>query len=573
MTHPRRSVAALVPVLFAAVAAAALCLAPCQAGYAADKTDPVPLATASPLDYVPADAPAVVMLRFADLWDHPISKAAREKLEKEMPETLQQFQTEFGVAPAEIERLTVFWPTLNIKSRTDPLVVVTTRKPYDRKAVLDAAAAEAEEEKVKDRSYYVGKRGSVALAFLDANNILVGVYWELEDYLKLGEIRREGPLAPVLRLASENHLAVVGVDATAAAEFVATREWRLPRSVFPPATIANEASDAWYDVLIPNAVLTKPLLKARLATLTVDLGKELRFDLRVTFGRDIDAKDGIETTDAALELIRGGLGKALGRLAKDGNGAKTAALLEPLQNALKAAKPQQDGPVVKVEAAVKIDEGPMTAALGEAATRMERAVRWMRVVNGLRRLYLGVQNYNDAHGYMPTADISGKSGGPLLSWRVRILPYIGEGELYKQFHLDEPWDGEHNKRLLEKMPEVFAPKDAKAFTDHETFFQGFVGRDTVFERGGLQLPRDVLDGMSKTILFVEAATPVPWTKPEDIPFDEGNLLPRVGGLSEGGFLVVLCDGQIRFFPRTIKEETLHVWIMRGTGQVKEDPDK
>ena len=42
-----------------------------------------------------------------------------------------------------------------------------------------------------------------------------------------------------------------------------------------------------------------------------------------------------------------------------------------------------------------------------------------------------------------------------MSWRVAILPYIDQHGLYKQFHLDEPWDSEHNKPLMAKMPAVY----------------------------------------------------------------------------------------------------------------------
>ena len=51
-------------------------------------------------------------------------------------------------------------------------------------------------------------------------------------------------------------------------------------------------------------------------------------------------------------------------------------------------------------------------------------------------------------------------GKPLLSWRVHILPFLEEGELYKQFRLDEPWDSEHNRKLIEKMPDAYADPDS-----------------------------------------------------------------------------------------------------------------
>ena len=66
-------------------------------------------------------------------------------------------------------------------------------------------------------------------------------------------------------------------------------------------------------------------------------------------------------------------------------------------------------------------------------------------------------NYREAHGRFPAAAIQGPDGKPLLSWRVAVLPYLAENDLYQSFKLDEPWDSPHNKPLLERMPRLFAP--------------------------------------------------------------------------------------------------------------------
>jgi Protein of unknown function (DUF1559) len=164
-----------------------------------------------------------------------------------------------------------------------------------------------------------------------------------------------------------------------------------------------------------------------------------------------------------------------------------------------------------------------------------------------------------------------KNGKPLHSWRVLILPYIGEGELYKQFKLDEPWDSDNNKKLLAKMPALFARSESDAFKKHGTYFQAFAGKGTVFDGTPLVFPAAIPDGTSNTIMYAEAAKSVPWTKPEDIPFDGGALLPKLGGLSKNGFLIGMCDGSVRFFPLTMKENNLHAWITRAGGEVVEDP--
>ena len=38
------------------------------------------------------------------------------------------------------------------------------------------------------------------------------------------------------------------------------------------------------------------------------------------------------------------------------------------------------------------------------------------------------------------------------------------------------------------------------------------------------------------------------------PFDEGKLLPKVGGLFDGIFKAAMCDGSVRTFPMTMKED-------------------
>ena len=122
------------------------------------------------------------------------------------------------------------------------------------------------------------------------------------------------------------------------------------------------------------------------------------------------------------------------------------------------------------------------------------------------------------------------------------------------------------------MPTTFAPVDSQAFKDHETHFQAFVGKGTVFD-GTKVTFLNITDGTSQTILFVEAKKAVPWTKPEDVTFDEGKLLPKVGGVTDGGFLAALCDGSVRLFPQTMTEDNLRAWITRAAGDLPQEPEK
>jgi hypothetical protein len=165
--------------------------------------------------------------------------------------------------------------------------------------------------------------------------------------------------------------------------------------------------------------------------------------------------------------------------------------------------------------------------------------------------------------------VYGKNGRPLYSWRVLILPYIEQQELYREFHLDEPWDSPHNSTLLERMPGTYAPPHYKRsrVPPHHTVMHVFVGKGATFEDGKeLSLTRDFPDGTSRTLLVVEAGDPVPWSKPEDIPFDPDAPLPPLPGFFRDIFRVALADGHVTNIERTVSEATLKAAITRNGGE-------
>ena len=189
--------------------------------------------------------------------------------------------------------------------------------------------------------------------------------------------------------------------------------------------------------------------------------------------------------------------------------------------------------------------------------------------NHLRALASAMHEYHDDYGTLPPHAVYGEDGQALLSWRVLLLPYLGEGDLYEEFRLDEPWDGPHNSRLLPKMPEVYAPLGWwHGAGPHTTFYQVFVGEGAAFEgRKGLRLSEDFPDGTSNTILIVEAGEAVPWTKPDDLPYEANGPLPKLGGLRfRGGFMAGLADGSIHSFRRDTSEATLRAAITRNGGE-------
>src|SRR5262249_45420350 len=142
--------------------------------------------------------------------------------------------------------------------------------------------------------------------------------------------------------------------------------------------------------------------------------------------------------------------------------------------ALKKAAVKVDGTVVV--ASTEMELGAVAAkTLGELLRAIQSRRKAELRMNNLKEIGLALHNYHDANGKFPT-NVNEPKGEPLLSWRVHLLPYLEEDNLYRQFKMDEAWDGPNNKALVEKMPKVYmAPERAHA--KGKTFYQGFVRPD------------------------------------------------------------------------------------------------
>ncbi len=188
----------------------------------------------------------------------------------------------------------------------------------------------------------------------------------------------------------------------------------------------------------------------------------------------------------------------------------------------------------------------------------------------LKQIGLALHNYHDTFGTIPAA-ICDKNGKPLLSWRVAILPYIEMENLYKQFHLNEAWNSAHNKKLLAKMPKTYQAVRNKS-ADDETYYRVFVGNGAMFDLSTGTSFAKITDGLSNTIMVVEAGEAVPWTKPDELEYRPKKTLPALGGIFDGDFHVLLADGSVRFFHKGKRAASLHKLIVQNDGQVLTEDD-
>jgi len=172
-----------------------------------------------------------------------------------------------------------------------------------------------------------------------------------------------------------------------------------------------------------------------------------------------------------------------------------------------------------------------------------------RCINNMMQVNLAIKNYRELHGSLAT-DICDDQGHALLSWRFALLPYIEDGNLYNEFHLNEPWDSPHNRALITQIPRLYRCPSVYA-DDGSTTYLRLLG------------PTNVL------LVEVDREHAVPWSKPEDLKYDPttpsrglahchfGNSLRMPGGF------VVFADGTCRFIPAGIDPDLLREFLASG----------
>ena len=172
-------------------------------------------------------------------------------------------------------------------------------------------------------------------------------------------------------------------------------------------------------------------------------------------------------------------------------------------------------------------------------------------------------------------------GRPLLSWRVALLPYIGQESLYREFHLDEPWDSPHNILLLPQMPEIYVcPSSPVPPSEGITSYVAAAGPGMFFDApepipgtAMIGVPLSAIhDGTSNTILVVELGrnNGVPWTSPQEVTvdIDEAIDVLREAQVNHTGVRMMLFgDGSVRTVAQQIDAKTLRALLSRDGGEV------
>jgi hypothetical protein len=167
---------------------------------------------------------------------------------------------------------------------------------------------------------------------------------------------------------------------------------------------------------------------------------------------------------------------------------------------------------------------------------------------------MALHNYETDNGSFPPAFVTDGNGKPLYSWRVLILPYLEEDELYQRFDTTKAWDDPANIDVSKSMVKVFRSPLDEEVADNGTSYVGIVGRNTMFPTGSGRKLGEVLDGTSNTIMVLEVkGFAGSWAEPNDPTLAQFGTGAMVGSgeeqlqpaQSNGAILVGTADGFVR----------------------------
>ncbi len=484
------------------------------------------------LNLVPKDAVGFAAVRLADWAASPLVQQLRKQpLALLLPDPDKEMERAVGLKPADIERVTLVLPVMNVMVNW---TMVFTRKPYDQEKILQLLGS-TQEKQLRGKKYHYSEAQKLAVHFVNDHLLIAGTDEGVRLFLAPSEPNSKAMIAPLKLAATGRHHVTAALN-------------------LPPIILGA--------LMPPELKPFEAVVNTTGMTLTLDAADGLELDAKINYPDEAGATKAEQAANGLLQWGRSRLTELKEGLSQGPDGPALQPTFKLVDSLVQNIPISRQGKTVEVR--WQVDSKTVTSApalLLPAVQRVRMAANRLKTSNNLKQLALAMYQYQDKHGHLPPAVITSPDGRPLYSWRVELLPFLEQDALYQEFKKDEPWDGPHNRKLLAKMPPVFALEGVPAKEPGTTFFQLFVGPGTPFgDKKPPRLPASFPAGTSNTVLIVTAAEAVPWTKPADLVYDPKGPLPKLGRQLSAGTPVVYADGSARFLGPTMSEKEIRAQI-------------
>jgi prepilin-type processing-associated H-X9-DG protein len=202
--------------------------------------------------------------------------------------------------------------------------------------------------------------------------------------------------------------------------------------------------------------------------------------------------------------------------------------------------------------------------------------RWAGCRYNLHNIAIALRNYESTYGTLPPAYIADADGKPMHSWRVLLLPFIEQEQLYKQYRFDEPWDGPNNSQLHSIVLSIYRCPSNPTSGPTTNYF-AVTGSETLWPGVNSTALAHIGDGPANTIMLVEYhSTGIHWMEPSDVEISRlantsssSTLHGMTGahhhnGISFGN--MAFADGHVQAVPNTVPVKSLRAALTISGGE-------
>ncbi|MEZ6140230.1 MAG: DUF1559 domain-containing protein [Zavarzinella sp.] len=208
-----------------------------------------------------------------------------------------------------------------------------------------------------------------------------------------------------------------------------------------------------------------------------------------------------------------------------------------------------------------------------AVKHVRMTANMAKSTNNCKQILVGFHAYNDVNDRIPEPYVIDEQMNVNrdLSWRVSLLPYIEQDNIYRSIDLSAEWDSPENLKYTTMYIPTYSPPYLGRL-DNQTPYRSFVGQDTVFDFSRKVQINRIPDGSSNTLIFVETTDTVPWASPQDIPYKRGMNFPSFGPASGRHFLVAMADGSVKRMRKSVSPQIIHGLITINGGEPVNEED-
>ncbi|MGQ9606880.1 MAG: DUF1559 family PulG-like putative transporter [Thermogutta sp.] len=211
--------------------------------------------------------------------------------------------------------------------------------------------------------------------------------------------------------------------------------------------------------------------------------------------------------------------------------------------------------------------GILIALLLPAVQAAREAARRTMCMTHLKQIGVAMESYHIKYGCFPPVN---EDDPTAPSWRVLILPFFDQVELYEGYDLSQSWDAPANASVSNMpVPEYLCPS-VEGPSSRANYVR-VVGPSTIADPGKVVSVAEITDGLSNTILCVDwPDSDIRWVEPRDITVDDflawfAQRKHRRG--HPGGINVLFADGSVRFLSYSTPVEVVRAMMTRNGGEV------